>query len=195
MKSHFSKFALLSVIVLGVVAWSHPNSEDVILGTTNVVTSPSGFLTVVGEGNKVNAKNSLIVGSNNRVAHTGTSTLATCAQSIIAGDGNVVDGGRFRNLVSGNSNSVNSQNALVVGTSNTVKRPNPEESGYECAAIGVGNLVSGVRGWTMGDNNSVSGNYSVAFGSWNNVTTQYSYALGGGLIVDQGVQGSVRFFV
>lgn len=182
MKSPKTKLALLIAISAGIVAWSPPAGEDFIVGTGNTVTSPVEITGVIGKNNNVTARSSLVVGDTNTVT-PGESPYTTT--SIVAGAGNVLAGANYRNLVSGDTNSVRASNSLVAGTTNTVRGTTTTTATAHSAAIGINNLVAAQTGWAMGASNVVSGLYGSAIGCSNNVSSAYGCALGGGLQVNQ----------
>lgn len=147
-----------SALLLGLVAWSPPSSEDVIVGSTTM-TSPTGQIAVVGTASSGKAKSALIVGVNHTVS-AGSGQLERVG-SIVAGNANNVDASAT--LVSGNNNQA------VSGVAQEVRN-----SGI----IGANNNIANAHGYIMGYNNTVSGDYGTAIGYGLNVPTWAAVAVG-----------------
>lgn len=193
MKSRKSKLIVLSVLIAGVVAWSPPNSEDLVVGAGNTVNSPSGYLGVIGDSNTAKGRGVLIVGESNTIPNIGTRS------SVIIGRDNLFNNGREAGLTVGINNTTNATSSLVTGSANTMEGSAVGAQAWHSAAIGEanhlmtdlgwavgsGNEITGSKGVTIGSNNIASGLQSAAFGSYNFVTASYSYALGAGLRVHQ----------
>ncbi len=182
MKSRKLKFALLLAVAFGVIAWSPPSGEDLIVGTSNTVVSPSGYLGVIGVGNDGSARSTLVVGDSNSVS---PGLSPGTGFSIVAGTNNVLTGGKNRNLVSGYSNTVDSHNSFVAGANNTMDGFTVGAGAHSSAIIGSGNQIASSHGWAMGYYNEITGDYGMALGNSNKISNSYAYALGAGLSVNQ----------
>ena len=202
MKSRKSQIFSLLVIVLGVVAWAPPLTDDLVMGSSNTTTSPNGFIGVIGNANKVNAASSMVLGENNKISHDGMSTTTPQAfRMLVVGDGNTLKNGGANTILGGYNNTASAFNSLVIGEINTVTGPMIGSMAYDSAAIGSGNQLTTTYGWAIGLNNRVLGNAGVAIGNANqanapdsailgtyniiDANSNYSYALGGGLRVTQ----------
>ncbi|GAA5121168.1 hypothetical protein JIN84_00340 [Luteolibacter yonseiensis] len=166
MKIRKSLVMLSSVALLvGVIAWSPPNSEDVVVGTSSM-TSPTGALLIVGSGSSGKAKGSLIVGRDHMISE---------------GSG---QGERLGTIVSGTENTVDATSSLVSGSNNQVLSATSTEP-RNVGVIGANNLIGTVHGYAIGYTNVVSGDYGVALGASNTVASGHGRALGSGLSVTQ----------
>lgn len=180
MKSRQIKLVTLLLAVLGVVAWSPPSSEDLVVGTGNTLSSPTNFAAIVGNDNKVVARSSLVVGELNDVTPSGSPYVT---HSLICGYDNTVNTGTTRVLVGGEDNTVNAAYSLVTGMANTVRGSTVNSIGSYSAAIGANNLVATSSGWAAGMGNEVYGQYALALGSSNKVYAPSGYAFGDNLKV------------
>ena len=158
MKSRKSKLILLSLVVLGVVAWSPPNSEDLIVGVSPSVTSPGGYVAVVGDSNVVSARNTLVAGLSNSVP----AGAPTTSSSFVAG---------YNNTVAGAPPSAGATSAAAIGVGNQIMA----EFGW---AIGYANEVSGRTSMALGYDNQVSAQKANALGRGLKVTQNFSTAVG-----------------
>ena len=158
MKSQKSKLILLLVVVLGVVAWSPPNSEDLIVGASNTVTSPGGYATVVGDSNVVSARNTLVAGLSNSVP----AGAPTTSSSFVAG---------YNNTIEGAGTNIGATSAAAIGVSNHIMA----EFGW---AIGYSNEISGRTSMALGYDNQVSAQKANALGRGLKVTQNFSTAVG-----------------
>lgn len=176
-KRKWSIIILSIPVIFGVVAWSPGVLEDLVIGSSNAnLTSPGNpVLGVIGNANEGMAKSTLVVGENNDVS-LAANTLTS--YSVVAGLGNVLEKDNSRNLVSGETNTVQASTSFVAGHTNSVKGPTLGTAASYSAAIGAGNNVLAQSGWTMGQYNTVTGDKSTAIGFGLNVSQAYSVAVG-----------------
>lgn len=182
MKSSKLKFFLLVPAVLCLVAWSPPAGENIYVGTGNNIYSPAGLAGAIGNNNQIKAESTWVVGDSNNVAWAQPNPAR---YSIVAGTNNVLTGGRNRNLVSGNSNTVNATNSFVSGENNTIDGFTVGSGANNVGVIGSGNLIASPHGWTTGYYNEIAGDYGMALGYSNIVSKSWGYALGAGLRVTE----------
>lgn len=181
----------VSALILTLVAWSPPNSENLIVGpttgsTANALSSPSGQSGLVGLSNSIRGTSSFVVGDNNTNYNSdGTvNTANKISRSLIAGDGNVQSGDRQNCILAGTANSLNANNTLVSGYNNDIASVTSTEVRNSCA-IGGNNIITSPHAYAVGYNGTISGDYGVAIGNSNTVSSTYSQALGVGLSVNQ----------
>ncbi len=155
----FRNTAVLVAVLAGVVAWSPPNSEDLVMGWGNSLDSPNGAeLAVIGNSNQAKGESMLLVGDSN-ISHT------TTTNSAIVGYGNILSAGKTRTLVVGTANSVDATSSFAAGWNNTLRGSTLGSHATHSSAIGYSNLVATGYGWAMGNNNEVYGYRSVAIGT------------------------------
>lgn len=133
------------ILTLGLVAWSPPNGEDVVVGGTSI-TSPSGPIMTVGTtSNKGKASYSLVVGFGHEVSNESG------------------DSARNGSIVAGNANTVDASTTLVSGFNNTANSTTSTETRASCL-IGGNNQVTTAHGYAIGYWNLISADYGCALG-------------------------------
>lgn len=177
MKSQTVKLAVLFTAIAGVVAWSPPNSEDLVVGGSNTIDSTPGYVGVVGNSNTIKGHGMFVVGNSNNVPNVDS------RHSAIIGRNNGFNNGRECSLVVGISNTVNANTSLISGHTNTVEGSGLGVTAWHSAAIGYFNQIMTSPAWTMGHTNEITGAYGTALGTANNVSNTYGTALGRGLTV------------
>ncbi len=181
MKTRKNSIIILITLSAGVVARNTTNSEDLLMGTGNTASSVSGQLGIIGTGNLIKAKNTLIVGDYNKVSENAANTAEEVLQSLVVGGWNQVrkgTGGRGRNLVSGNGNTLDGSNCFVTGFGNTVESSIVGGITYQSAAIGSSNHIMSDRGYAIGQQNEVTGYRGIAMGTGGQAKNSESTALG-----------------
>lgn len=192
-KKNLFAVGCLVTFTLGLVAWSPPNSEDILmtLGTPAVVIGTSN--TVNGGGASPTAFRGFVAGNSN-ICGTGS----TAGYSALLGNSNTVN--VYSSVVAGNSNTLASgavdfantvRYSGVFGVSNTVPL-----NRYSLLVTGGYNSVDAHESIVAGYTNTVNGgavgtaaSRSAAFGELNNINAAHGYAIGYQNIVsgDRGV--------
>lgn len=135
-----------------------------ISGSNNVAGSLPGSAAIIGETNSGNAYASIIVGSANKYAKTGTTSVTSARYMGLFGSQNEIANSNTHLLVSGYGNAVNATGALVSGTVNSVEGVSGSAS-LHSMAVGCFNSIVAAKGWAIGDGNTVSATHGVAIGT------------------------------
>jgi hypothetical protein len=144
----------LSFISFSLVAWSPPNSEDIITNRSNInLRDTNSTANTFGTGN------SNIVGGID----------------ITMGNANQ---GSWRSLSMGQSSTTLGLNNLSIGSNNLVRGSTANTPAYNSAAFGLDNLVTATYGWAVGSNNESSGTRSVSIGTGSRANVTSGTALG-----------------
>jgi hypothetical protein len=181
MNSRNLKIAAFIVVASGIIAWSPPNSEDLIVGILDDpsnVSSSGGYLGIIGDHNKAHAKSFLVVGDSNTVSAP-TGTGANSRYSLVVGRSNTINPGTDSNITGGLSNTVYARSSVTIGNLNTVE--GPSLSGIranDSAAIGTGNQIMSTYGWAIGSLNEVTGLNAIALGTGTEARNTDSMAIG-----------------
>jgi hypothetical protein len=188
MKSRSSKILLFLLLSAGVIAWNTPQSgdpaanEDLLMGTSNTTASAVGQMGVIGSSNQIKGRSVLVVGDSNELTKDAGSATDELKWSLVVGTGNKVSkgagGGRGRNIIGGDLNTIDGTNCLVSGYANTLNPGGPGTVCYHSAAIGNSNHINSDRGWAIGSINEVTGLRGVAFGTGSEAKNTESMALG-----------------
>jgi trimeric autotransporter adhesin len=181
MKINYYKAGLVLLFSCGVIAWNTTNSEDLLMGSGNTGTTTVGQSGVIGSYNVVTGRSLMVVGDSNKVGEGAETTADELKWSLVVGTGNTVKkgtAGRGRNIVAGDSNTVDGTNCLVAGFNNTLAAPTVGTICYQSSAIGNANQVNTKLGWAIGQQNEVTGLRGVAIGMGSNANNTDSMALG-----------------
>ena len=187
MKSLKLKALLLLAITFGLVSWSPPNNESLIVGLNNTFRSSTGYLGIIGSDNFFDARSSLVVGTANTASYESPSndSTTTFTNSILSGTSNVVKNSASRCMISGNGNSIQANSTVVSGTNNTLAGATVGTPTLNSVAMGGNNQIAAGHGWVLGYNNTVTGDYGVTLGYGNNVSGWRGHVLGTGLTTNQ----------
>lgn len=187
MKSLKLKALLLLGITLGLVSWSPPNNESLIVGLNNTFRSSTGYLGIIGSDNLFDARSSLVVGTDNIASYESPTNNSSTSfgNSILSGTPNVVRNSASRCMISGNGNSIEANATMVSGTNNTLSGATVGTPTLNSVAMGGNNQIAAGHGWTMGYNNTVTGDYGVALGYGNNISSWRGHVVGTGLSANQ----------
>lgn len=186
-KSRILYLAPVLVVLFALVAWSPPNSENLIVGPTsgtgdNKLSAPGGQSGLVGASNEIRGTNTFVVGESNinyNSDHT-ANTANKISRSLVVGLGNMPSGDRANCILAGSANAMNANNTLVSGANNDLASVTSTEVRNSCA-IGANNIVTSPHAYAVGYNNTVSGDYGVTVGHSNLASASYSQSLGYGL--------------
>lgn len=173
----------LVALLFGVIAWSPPGTENIIVGASNTLVSPDAQSQVIGTGNVARADNSLIVGNSNKVCEG--ESVDKLAKSLVVGENNTLTGNRGNLFVSGSSNNVNGNSSLIAGTNNFIGDVYGGSAAINSCLIGGNNFVATTHGFAVGYNGTINGDYGVTLGHSNTISNTYGHALGVGLQVSQ----------
>lgn len=162
MKSRKTKLVVLFLVVAGVVAWSPPSADDINMGSNNTLDSPSGYLAVIGNSNKIKGNSTLVVGTNNGSSLLGITYANT---TLISGDSNTVFGATS-STPSWHSAAIGWGNQIMASPAWTIGQTN-EVAGQYGIALGTLNNVSAQYGTALGRGLDVAKDNAVALGRWN----------------------------
>lgn len=157
MKSYKIQLICLCTIVLGVIAWAPSNNDDIVMGS-NIVTSPNGYVGVIGINNPVNANHSLVIGTSNTLR--GSSVGASADSSTAIGLYNLVTS--THGWAMGAANEVTGLRGVGIGSNNQAKA-------LESVALGSSNIIDSTAqySYALGGGLRVNQGGAIALGSWN----------------------------
>lgn len=190
---------------LGLVSWSPPTNEDVLVSSGNVLIR-DGIIDVrngTGTANTFGTVPAVIVGTaNNLVRGTGNTQLG---RGLVIGASNIVSTAGTFSAVVGTSNDAWVSNSLVVGNLNSVSSAAPDWnnstrysviSGYQnfintdCESLLVGGKLNTVKAYSSlvsGNGNTIGGPaatpgsltyHSAAIGQNNLIAATYGWTMG-----------------
>lgn len=201
--SRFLPYASVSLIVLGLIAWSPPAGDHIVqigssnttgghinppqtikvsafrgyIGGNNNLIGSNGFHSVIlGSTNTGNSYSSFVGGSQNQFAVTGNTAATSVRMMGLFGSNNVVGDSRSHLLVCGNANTVHASTSIVSGSSNMLGSTALQTG--DSATIGYFNQVSASMGWAIGDTAYVLADGGMALGTGVRAEKPTSTALG-----------------
>ncbi len=158
---------------LGLVAWSPPTNEDVLVNSGDVLVR-DGIIDVrngTGSANTFGTTPAVIIGTSNNIVR-GTSNVQV-GRGLIIGASNVVSSGGTFSAVVGSSNDAWAVNSLVVGNSNLVSNTATtlgESTRYSVISGSANVLNKNCESLLVGGNtNSVLANASLVSGTGNTI--------------------------
>lgn len=164
-----------------------------ILGNGNDIKGV--YATVIGNDNKGNLKDDLVLGNGNTLPYShplGTNVVVgnnmniSTGWNVVVGYNTTISGGTYNSVVIGNGNDLigDGAHAVVVGNGIT-------SESYGGVAIGLWSKLGPCASITLGANSKSTGEYSDAFGRFSKATGKYSVALGDDSTADEDYTVSV----
>ena len=158
-----------------------------ILGNGNDIKGV--YATVIGNDNKGNLKDDLVLGNGNTLPYSlplGTNVVVgnnmniSTGWNVVVGYNTTISGGAYNSVVIGNGNDLigDGAHAVVVGNGIT-------SESYGGVAIGLWSELGRCASITLGADSKSTGEYSDAFGRLSKATGKYSVALGDDSTADE----------
>ena len=158
-----------------------------ILGNGNDIKGV--YATVIGNDNKGNLKDDLVLGNGNTLPYSlplGTNVVVgnnmniSTGWNVVVGYNTTISGGTYNSVVIGNGNDLigDGAHAVVVGNGIT-------SESYGGVAIGLWSKLGRCASITLGAHSTATGEYSDAFGRLSKATGKYSVALGDDSTADE----------
>lgn len=158
-----------------------------ILGNGNDIKGV--YATVIGNDNKGNLKDDLVLGNGNTLPYpfplgtnvvVGNNMNISTGWNVVVGYNTTISGGAYNSVVIGNGNDLigDGAHAVVVGNGIT-------SESYGGVAIGLWSKLGPCASITLGANSESTGEYSDAFGRLSKATGKYSVALGDDSTADE----------
>ena len=164
-----------------------------ILGNENDIKGV--YATVIGNDNKGNLKDDLVLGNGNTLPYplplgtnvvVGNNMNISTGWNVVVGYNTTISGGAYNSVVIGNGNDLigDGAHAVVVGNGIT-------SESYGGVAIGLWSELGRCASITLGADSKSTGEYSDAFGRLSKATGKYSVALGDDSTADEDYTVSV----
>lgn len=164
-----------------------------ILGNGNDIKGV--YATVIGNDNKGNLKDDLVLGNGNTLPYplplgtnvvVGNNMNISTGWNVVVGYNTTISGGAYNSVVIGNGNDLigDGAHAVVVGNGIT-------SESYGGVAIGLWSELGRCASITLGADSKSTGEYSDAFGRLSKATGKYSVALGDDSTADEDYTVSV----
>lgn len=178
-----------------VSSYSNENLKNniTILGNGNDIKGV--YATVIGNDNKGNLKDDLVLGNGNTLPYpyplgtnvvVGNNMNISTGWNVVVGYNTTISGGAYNSVVIGNGNDLigDGAHAVVVGNGIT-------SESYGGVAIGLWSELGRCASITLGADSKSTGEYSDAFGRLSKATGKYSVALGDDSTADEDYTVSV----
>lgn len=164
-----------------------------ILGNGNDIKGV--YATVIGNDNKGNLKDDLVLGNGNTLPYplplgtnvvVGNNMNISTGWNVVVGYNTTISGSAYNSVVIGNGNDLigDGAHAVVVGNGIT-------SESYGGVAIGLWSELGRCASITLGADSKSTGEYSDAFGRLSKATGKYSVALGDDSTADEDYTVSV----
>lgn len=159
--------------LLGLVSWSPPANENVLVNPGNVQVRGGVFevRATNSTANQLGTSPAALVGGGNNIVGAGSTN--DLGRGLVVGASNRFASPSGFSAVVGDSNFVWSRSSLVVGNENKVTKDaaTPEASTRYSVIVGLGNVINGGRESMLvaGKDNVMDANQSLVVGTGNNV--------------------------